>query len=91
MQLRKFLSPQDVQRNQSGSGAMMGAPSDRAEDAHVWRTPVGNFYQFNIPVDSQVFDALNEMWLSYQSLESSSDDEDDDDISGNDGSDTDPQ
>ena len=89
MQLRKFLSPQDVQRNQSAGGAMTDVPS---EDAHVWRTPVGNFYQINIPVDSQVFDALNEMWLSNQVWESSSDDEDvddNDDISGNEGSDTD--
>lgn len=86
MQLRRFLSPQDVQRSQPGT--TNNAELERPDDAHVWRTPLGNFYQFNIPVEPQVFDALNEMWLSYQEWESSSND-DEDDFSGNDASDTD--
>jgi hypothetical protein len=76
MQLRNFLSPQDVQRTQQGMGGDAPPQDESQDDSHVWRTPAGNFYQFNVPVHPQVFDALNEMWLSHQEWESSSDDGD---------------
>jgi len=86
-QLRNFLSPQDLRLQQS-AGAMDTASRENNEDSHVWRTPVGNFYQFNIPVHPQVFDALHEMWLSYQEWESSSENDFFSDLEDESGSDS---
>jgi type II secretory pathway pseudopilin PulG len=67
-QLRGFLSAQDLRRSQSDT-----IPSTSSEDSHVWQTPVGNFYQINIPVESQVFDALSDIWTNSKEKEESSD------------------
>jgi hypothetical protein len=67
-QLRGFLSAQDLRRSQSDT-----IPSTSSEDSHVWQTPVGNFYQINIPVESQVFDALSDIWTHSKEKEESSD------------------
>jgi hypothetical protein len=36
------------------------------EQGYCWETSVGNFYQFLVPVDSSVFDAIQDIyWHNY--------------------------
>lgn len=72
-QLRGFLSPQDLRRSQPGG---VQSPETTEEDSHVWRTPIGNFYQINIPVESKVFEEFEKIWTIHQQLEDLSDSED---------------
>jgi hypothetical protein len=64
-QLRGFLSAQDLRR--SHSDATIGG------DSQVWQTPIGNFYQINIPVESLAVDDLSDVWTKSNENEESSD------------------
>ena len=47
-----------------------------SDTGYFWQTPIGNFCQFNIPVDSQLFSALEHFWETQHMWDFSSDDED---------------
>ena len=64
-QLRGFLSAQDLRRSHPDS--TIGG------DSQVWQTPIGNFYQINIPVESQAVDDLSDVWTKTNENEESSD------------------
>lgn len=59
------------------NGAQGGEEED--DNGRIWQTPIGNFYQFNVPVDTEVFDVLNKIWQT-QTKQQDSDDLTDDDI-----------
>jgi ATPase family AAA domain-containing protein 1 len=66
-QLRGFLSAQDLRRSHRDA--------ELAADSQIWQTPVGNFYQINIPVESQASDDTSDVWTKTNEKEESSDDE----------------
>jgi hypothetical protein len=69
-QLQSFLAPQQYQSQQQASQI-----SYSVDNNSCWQTPMGNFYQFDVPVDSQVFDVLQELWWKQHDWESSDDEE----------------
>lgn len=55
------------------------------EDGGIWRTPLGNFYVLQVPVDSSLFDTMQEMFWTHRTDKddwywSDMDDDDDDDF-----------
>jgi ATP-dependent 26S proteasome regulatory subunit len=84
-QIQSFFAPQNhyhhqqhqqqQQHSQSQQQQQPGQMTYTTDDPQCWETPIGNFYHFNIPVDSQVFDVLQDFWSKQHEWESS-DDED---------------
>jgi len=83
-------TPSTTQQPSSASGQDYFSPHaiqalSTCENGYCWQTPLGNFYQFQIPVDSQVLDAIQTIllhsfeWGSSDDEWEFSDDDDDDD------------
>jgi ATP-dependent 26S proteasome regulatory subunit len=69
--LQEFLSPHAHQNYHPGQGTSM--PASSTDDAHCLQMPEGNYYQFQIPVDSKVLDALEGFLWSVDQWDISSD------------------
>ena len=67
-QLQGFLAPARSYQQQQQQQQMSPQIVD---DAAFFQTPMGNFYQYQVPVDSQVFDVLQDLWWQHYDWESS--------------------
>jgi ATP-dependent 26S proteasome regulatory subunit len=74
-QLQAFLSPP----GQSQANQAQGTTVSVGHNGQYWQTPTGNYYQLQVPVDSEAVDALHEFLWSEREWESSDFDESDDD------------
>lgn len=55
-------------------GTTSAVPPSATDDSYCWTTPWGNFYQFAVPVDSQVIEAIDELLWTWNDWEPSDDD-----------------
>jgi ATP-dependent 26S proteasome regulatory subunit len=78
-QLQTFLSSHKSQQSPVSSHHVN--PSQYSENGYCWHTLLGDFYEFQIPIDSQALDAITTIflnsyeWGSSYELELSDDDE----------------
>jgi ATP-dependent 26S proteasome regulatory subunit len=80
-QLQAFLSPPGQSQANQAQGTTVAA----GHNGQYWQTPTGNYYQLQIPVDSEAVDALHEfLWCEREWDSSQFDESDDDDDSDGD-------
>ena len=71
LQLREFLGIANQQGPQQ-QHQYTSQVSYNPDQARCWQTPMGNYYSFNVPVDSDVFDIMEEhIWTENHEFESS--------------------